>query len=175
MKFCPTCGYQAEDSAVACPSCGALLNNVNRADAYQDSGYQGGYQSGGSYQGGYQGGYYNYDPADHTSEFDAQDIAENKVIAMVPYLLSYIGIIIALLASHSSKYVAFHVRQALKLTVVEILVGVVTALLCWTVIVPVVGGVCMVILFVLHIIAFFQVCSGKAKEPAIIRSLKFLK
>ena len=171
MKFCPTCGYQAEDSAVACPSCGAPRDTVNQADTYQDSGYRGGYQ-GGSYHGG---GYYDYDPADHTSEFDAQDIAENKVIAMVPYLLSYIGIIIALLASNSSKYVAFHVRQALKLTVVEILVGIVTALLCWTIIVPIVGGVCMVILFVLHVIAFFQVCSGKAKEPAIIRSLKFLK
>ena len=33
----------------------------------------------------------------------------------------------------------------------------------------------MLILFVLKIIAFFQVCGGKAKEPSIIRSLGFLR
>lgn len=33
----------------------------------------------------------------------------------------------------------------------------------------------MIILLVLRIISFFQICSGKAKEPAIIRSLGFLR
>ena len=49
------------------------------------------------------------------------------------------------------------------------------ALLCWTIIVPIVGGVCLAIVLVLKVICFFQICSGKAKEPAIIRSLGFLK
>lgn len=94
---------------------------------------------------------------------------------MLVYLMGVIGIIYALLAGKDSKYVAFHVRQALKFEVVTILLGIVMALLCWTIIVPIVGGVCMAIVLVLKVICFFQICSGKAKEPAIIRSLGFLK
>ncbi|MCM1537737.1 MAG: hypothetical protein NC254_05000, partial [bacterium] len=37
------------------------------------------------------------------------------------------------------------------------------------------AAVCKAIIFVIRIIAFFQIAAGKAKEPAIIRSLKFLK
>lgn len=116
-----------------------------------------------------------YDPKDHTGEFDAKDISDNKVMAMMPYLMGTVGIIIALLASRDSAYTAFHVRQALKITVVSALVGIITALLFWTVIVPIAGGICLVILFVVRIICFFQICSGKAKEPAIISSFGFLK
>ena len=93
---------------------------------------------------------------------------------MVCYLLSFIGIIIALLASKDSEYAKFHVRQALKLTVTEILVAIVGAVvpfLGWFIVLP----VGLIIVFVPEIICFFQVCSGKAKEPAIIRSLGFLK
>ena len=35
--------------------------------------------------------------------------------------------------------------------------------------------VALAIVLVLKVICFFQICSGKAKEPAIIRSLGFLK
>ena len=112
------------------------------------------------------------DYSDHTAEFDQADISENKVFAMVPYLLGFIGIIIALIASHDSKYVGFHVRQALKLEITLVLSAFFS-------IIPFLGwlatGVCSAIILVLTIIAFFQVCSGKAKEPAIIKGLKFLK
>ena len=70
---------------------------------------------------------------------------------------------------------AFHLRQALKIEVVGILLVLISAVLCWTFIIPIAGGVCMIILLVLRIISFFQICSGKAKEPAIIRSLGFLR
>lgn len=117
-------------------------------------------------------GSYAIDYSDHTMEFDKNDISENKVFAMAPYLLSFIGVIIALIASRDSKYVAFHVRQALKLEI--------TLILCsFFSIIPFLGwiatGVCYCIILVLTIIAFFQVCGGKAKEPAIIKNLKFLK
>lgn len=114
------------------------------------------------------------DPKDHTAEFTPQDISEHKVFAMLPYLLGTIGIIIALLAAKDSKYIMFHVREALKLTVCTVLVGIITAVLCWTVIVPIAGAVCAIILLVVKIICFFQVCSGKAKEAAIISSFGFL-
>lgn len=115
------------------------------------------------------------DPYDHTAEFDPRDISDNKVFAMLGYLLGTVGIIIALLASRKSPFTMFHVRQALKFTVVNILMLICVALLFWTIIVPVAYGVMSCIFLVLRVICFFQICSGKAKEPAIIRSLGFLK
>lgn len=114
------------------------------------------------------------DPKDHTAEFDPKDISENKVMALTAYLLGTIGIIIALLAAKESPYAGFHVRQALKLTIVNMLLTIITLVLCWTVIVPFAGAVCAVIIFVVRIICFFQVCSGKAKEAAIVSSFGFL-
>ena len=54
-------------------------------------------------QGGYQPNYTPYDPYDHTSEFTAKDISDNKVIAMLVYLMGTIGIIVALLASKDAR------------------------------------------------------------------------
>lgn len=88
------------------------------------------------------------------------------------YLMDFIGIIVALLATHSSKYTMFHVRQALKITVVSILS-------VFVLIIPFLGWIAFPILqgiiWVIKIISFFQICSGKAKEPAIIRSFGFLR
>lgn len=111
-------------------------------------------------------------PTDHTAEFDPKDISDNKVFAMLCYLMDFVGIIIALLATHSSKYTMFHVRQALKITVVSILS-------VFVIIIPILGWIAFpilqIILWVIKIISFFQICSGKAKEPAIIRSFGFLR
>ena len=45
----------------------------------------------------------------------------------------------------------------------------------WVLAVIFAAAVVYVILLVLKVIAFFSICSGKAKEPAIIRNLGFLK
>ena len=96
MKYCPKCGAQMEDNAAFCPNCG---NNAQPTNSpYQAPVYAAP----------------EPDPFDHTGEFDAQDISENKVLCMLVYLMGAIGIIYALLAGKDSKYVAFHVRQALK-------------------------------------------------------------
>ncbi len=153
MKTCPNCHATSEDDATFCASCGTPLGATAQPVVQPRV----------------------PDPADHTAEFTPEDISENKIIAMLPYLLSVAGIIIALLASQQSKYVGFHLRQALKLTVISVLLSLITAVLCWTFIVPIAGGIAITILLVLRIIAFVQVCKGEAKEPAIIRDFKFLK
>lgn len=160
MKQCQHCQTQLDDGAVFCATCGARVgqnapeNNVPpQQTAYVPP----------------------IDPYDHTNEFDAADISNNKVISMLVYLMGTLGILIALIASSSSPYVAFHVRQALKFTVVNILLGIIALILCWTVIVPIVCGIMFAVLFIIKIVCFFQICSGKAKEPAIIRDLGFLK
>lgn len=87
MKVCTNCHLSFPDSASHCTQCGAPLTTV--AD-----------QPG--------------DPLDHTAEFDPADISANKVFALIPYLMGWVGVIITLLASSSSPYAGFHVRQALE-------------------------------------------------------------
>lgn len=159
MKICPNCNNQIDDSAAFCTNCGTQFAAQAQPQAAAP-------------QQAYAPA---YDPYDHTAEFDPKDISDNKVFAMLGYLLGTVGIIIALLASHSSAYTMFHVRQALKFTVVTILMLICTLFLFWTIIVPIAFGIMATILAVIKIICFFQICSGKAKEPAIIRSLGFLR
>lgn len=172
MKICPNCQNQVDDSSQFCTRCGA------RFDTAQQPAGQPGAQPGGAapqYQYAAPQPVYQYDPYDHTAEFDAKDISDNKVYALLGYLVGIIGIIIALLAARDSKFAMFHVRQIIKITVTEMLMLLMTVLLFWTIIVPIAYGVMSIVFTVIRIICFFQVCNGKAKEPAIIRSLGFLK
>ena len=148
MKICPRCGMQLDDAVAFCPGCGTSFG-VPAAPAY--------------------------DPYDHTAEYDPQDISDNKVYCMLIYLMGTIGIIIALLAANDSPYTRFHVRQCVKITVCELLLGFIAAILCWTFIVPIAAAICMGILFVVQIICFIRICKGQAKEAPIVCKLGFLK
>ena len=112
---------------------------------------------------------------DHTDEFDAEDISRNKVTAMAAYLLGPLGVIIALLAGKDSPYADFHMRQGLKFVVVEALISFIALLLCWTIVVPAAAVGVAIILEIVKIVTFVSVCKGRAVEPAIIRSLGFLR
>ena len=172
MKHCPKCGAPVNDTAKFCPVCGGACTSTEQNENTQEFAQQTSQQQ--SYQT-YQAPQPVYDPYDHTAEFTTKDISENKVIAMLCYLMGTFGVILTLLGSHNSPYAAFHVRQALKFTVISCLSLIVTGLLFWTLIVPIVVGVLNIILFVVRIICFFSICSGKAKEPPIIRSFGFLR
>lgn len=157
MAYCKNCGARIPDDAGFCGECGAPVSGGAGMPRYVDI-------------------------YDHTADFDSEDISSNKVVAMAAYILGMVGIVIALLAAPGSKYAAFHSRQALKLSITNTLLTFVMVLLSWTLVVPPLGiiciaipSVCSAILWVVRIICFFQVCSGKAKEAPIIRSLGFLK
>ena len=157
MKNCVSCGAQLNDDQAFCTACGAQQPAAAPAGGQIPV---------------YAPPAPAYDPTDHTAEFDAQDISDNKPFAMLVYLVGIIGVIIALLASKDSAYLKFHIRQEIKLDVCMVL----AAFFC---IIPFLGwaafGICSAIITVLKIIAFFQVCGNKSKEPAIIKNLKFLK
>lgn len=158
MKNCPNCGNQINDDAAFCPFCGSRFNQQAASQGYAVPPQV-----------------IMVAPYDHTREFDGKDISDNKVYCMVIYLMGVVGVIIGLLAAQSSPYVAFHVRQALKFTVVDTLLGIVALVLCWTVLIPIAAGIAFAVLYVVRIICFVQICEGKALEPVIIRSLGFLK
>ena len=164
MSVCPICHSQVPEGSNYCTMCGNRLPDEPQKTPPQSSVYQNYYQPAPT-----------PDPWDHTDKFDANDISEHKLFAMLMYLTSILGIIMALLGAKESAYVQFHLKQNLKLFIVEILLSLIGSLLAFTFIVPIAAVVCVVICLILRAIAFFQVCSNKAKEPAIIRSLKFLK
>ena len=112
---------------------------------------------------------------DHTAEFSAQDISDNKVYALLAYLLGIFGVIVVGLVARDSKFAMFHMRQSAKLVVVEWLFGLITALLFWTVIVPIAYFIFIIVLAVVEIICIVNVCKGKAKEAPIVSSFGFLK
>ena len=163
MRYCTNCGCQIGEDATFCPMCGTQTNGIPHTNPVYT-----------------QPPVYTppapvFDPYDHTEDFDADDIANTKLICMLVYLLDFIGIIIALMVAKESDYTTFHVKQSMKFTVVEVLICLATALLCWTVIVPIAAAIALVVLLVVKFVCFVQICSGKAKEPVIIRSIGFLK
>lgn len=186
MKICENCGAQLSDDAAFCTQCGKAMftqqYTPNQSDnsQYNSQGSQQ-YNQYGQYnqeqRGQYQQQYYRPNPYDHTAEFDQEDIHKNKIYAMLVYLCGLLGIIVALLASgrEESKYISFHIRQGIKLIIVEAILAVITIILSWTVVFLVAGIICICICLVLDIIAFIWVCMGKAKEVPIIRAFPFLK
>ena len=145
MAFCSNCGAQLPEGAQQCPNCNAVITGVQSSDATY--------------------------PWDHTAEFTAEDISDNKVYALIAYGLGAFGLIVAMICAKDSAYVRFHCRESAKLLVVGTVVGVLTAALCWTCIALVAGVVLCLIIMVLYVIAFVQVCKGQAKEPWLIRSI----
>lgn len=169
MKECPVCHSKNGDDSMFCTMCGNPIPND------PIPGTQPIPQPGPQQQTYYQNPYIYVDPYDHTAEFDPRDISDNKVYALAMYVLGFVGLIIALLGPKDSPYIQFHLRQNLKFMIVESLLAMISVLLGFTIIVPIAGAVMLLILVVLRYVCFFQICSGKAKEPAIIRGLNFLK
>ena len=145
MAFCSNCGKEVPDGASVCSSCGA---NLAAAPAVKSA-----------------------EEFDHTADYDAADISDNKVYALSAYIFSFFGVLLCIVLALQSPFAQFHAREALKIDIVAIVVYILSVLLCWTCIVPVAGAVFEIILLVVKIIAFVQVCKGQAKEPWMIRSI----
>lgn len=115
---------------------------------------------------------------DYSADFNPKDISENKVSAMAAYLLGPVGIIIALLIARDSAYTAFHVRQALKITICSVALEIIAAILVLFAMIPLVGIIFKLVLIIisamwlgvlaLRLAAIAQVCDGEAREPAVI-------
>ncbi|MCR4780714.1 MAG: zinc ribbon domain-containing protein [Ruminiclostridium sp.] len=185
MAFCTKCGAQVPDGTAFCTTCGSPMAVAGAAPQQpqqpqqfqQPQQYQQPQQQYQQPQQQYQQPQYQaVDSFDHTAEFTAKDISDNKVVAMLIYLSGIIGLFISFICgSTNSPYASFHARQWLKIYVCQTLTVVIGLMLVWTIIVPIAAAIFSVILEVIQIICFFQVCGGKAKEPAIVRGLKFLK
>ncbi len=162
MKNCPNCNAQMEDNAVFCPNCGFSAAQQPQAQQPQYNQYAAAPV---------------VDQYDHTGEFSAEDVSENKLLAAIIYASNIIGIIVALIAQNSrkSKYLDFHIKQGLKSFVIMLFLAVAGAVLSFTCIAPFVAAVCEIILLVVNYICFFKTLGNKSVEMPIIRNFGFLK
>lgn len=148
MKNCPNCSHILSDEAVFCSKCGAPIVQESVQQTYIPAA-----------------------PYDHTPEFDPADIADNKIFAMLSYLS--ILVVIPLFAVKGSPYTDFHVRQGLKLLILEAAAAMLAVLLSWTVVFAVAAVVAEIIIVVLSLMGLFSVGNNQAKELPIIRNIKF--
>ena len=153
MLTCKQCGTQVEDGVMNCTNCGASIEApvqqnqpVDLSEKFNE---------------------FN-NTADTTSEYDAQDIEKNKVMAVLAYILFFIP----LLAAKDSKFARFHTNQGLVLFLGGIIASVVAVIpvIGW-IIAPIVG----LVITVLAVIGIINALNGKAKELPVIGKFKILK
>ena len=118
-----------------------------------------------------------FDTPDHTSEFEEQDIQDNKVMG----ILAYIGplVLVPIFAAKNSKYARFHANQGLVLLICAAIVLTVLNILG---IIPYVGIVFRIISYLaslavtgLAVFGIVNVARGKAKELPLLGKYKILK
>ena len=105
---------------------------------------------------------------------DAQDVANNKVMA----ILAYFGILflVPLLAAKDSPFARFHANQGLLLFIGYIVVYVIYFVLLM--ISPMVGMIASILflgLFVLAILGIINAAKGEMKELPLIGKYRLLK
>ena len=153
MLTCKQCGTQVEDGVMNCTNCGAPIEApvqqnqpVDLSEKFNE---------------------FN-NTADTTSEYDAQDIEKNKVMAVLAYILFFIP----LLAAKDSKFARFHTNQGLVLFLGGIIASVVAVIpvIGW-IIAPIAG----LVITVLAVIGIINALNGRAKELPVIGKFKILK
>ena len=153
MLTCKRCGTQVEDGVMNCTNCGASIEApvqqnqpIDLSEKFNE---------------------FN-NTADTTSEYDAQDIEKNKVMAVLAYILFFIP----LLAAKDSKFARFHTNQGLVLFLGGIIASVVA-------VIPVIGWIVApiagLVITVLAIIGILNALNGRAKELPVIGKFKILK
>lgn len=164
MAFCNKCGKEIPVGANNCPNCGAPTENAqqNAQNAQNAQDFVNNIMN----------------TADTTSQFDPQDINDNKGMSV----LAYIGFLflVPLLACPNSRFARYHTNQGLVLFLMELAIGVVIGIFS---IIPVIGiiiggllgSVGGILALVLSILGIVNVAQGQAKELPIIGKITLLK
>jgi len=167
MAICKKCGLNIEDDIKICPHCGETTDFAEEPKAQQNS---------------FSEKVANLNnTADTTSEYDANDIAQNKVLAVI----AYFGILclIPAFAAKDSKFARFHANQGIVLMI---------ACIAWAIASSIINAIILaiswklyfitsiisflsIIFAILAIIGIINAANGKAKELPLIGKIKILK
>ena len=156
------------DGVATCPECGAALNGQEeRASQQAASNAQEAEQPRQDNLSAKMATLNN--TADTTEEFTTEDIEQNKVMAVLAYILFFIP----LLAAKNSPFARYHANQGLTLFLFAIIGGPVLSLI------PVLGWILApilsILITVLAVIGIINVVNGKAKELPLIGKFRILK
>lgn len=201
MKICSTCGFECEDGITVCPTCGKstdgsekdtdsrqqndpfeeyrrqiesrMREQENRINAIKE-------QMSSKADNEAAEDKKKTDRAekkaqwDKTDYFTADDIENYRVVCALAYLAGIFGIIAALLTDRESQYLAFHIKESLKITVCAAFLSMASLLFSWTVIVPFLCIAGLFVLAVVSIISAVWALQGKSVHAVIIRNLTIL-
>lgn len=178
MATCKNCGSNVNDDIKYCPNCGTEV--AAQAQTQEQPQAQAQPQQSNTTDFTTKVAQLN-DTADTTAEFDANDISQNKIMAV----LSYIGILflIPMFAAKESKFAHYHANQGLVLFVFNVaysiaasIVGSVFSAISYRLMfVSTILNLGSIVFLVLAIIGIINACNGKAKELPVIGKFKFLK
>lgn len=174
MALCEKCGKTIEEGLKLCPECQAA-DEANTAQPQQPP------ASSEEKDFAAKVAALN-DTADTTSEFDAADIGQNKVMA----ILAYIGllVLVPIFAAKDSKFARFHANQGLVLLIAGaacgIAIGIIHAIIVaifWQLffITSLIAFVVSAAFTILAVLGIVNSANGKAKELPIIGKFKILK
>jgi uncharacterized membrane protein len=191
MAFCTKCGTQVKEGEKFCPTCGAVIGEPQQAvppQPHQPGQGQQPYQQPPQqpFQQVQQTFQNVMNTPDSTQQMDPDDIAQNKIFA----ILSYFGILLLIpwFAAPQSKFARFHAKQGINLLIVDIAVGVLHAIFSaifavrflgvymgtpvWVTVIFSLLWLCVAALAVIGIV---NAATGKAKELPVIGKWKIIK
>ncbi len=180
--FCSKCGKEIKDEAAFCPYCGAKTTEEATKEKATDENEAGKAAENAENEDFAAKIAKLNDTKDTTSEFDKEDIDNNKGMSILAYL-SWL-VLIPIFAAKKSRYAQFHANQGLILAIIDtaywIINGVITGILMIvspiaSAIVCAITGLFGLVFLVLVILGIVNAASGKAKELPVIGKYKILK
>ena len=114
---------------------------------------------------------------DTTSQFDLNDIEQNKLMGILAYL-SWL-VLIPIFAAKESKFARYHANQGIVLAIAEIVVSIIIGILSdlpligW--LFSIVGSLFGIVCLVFSVIGILNAANGKAKELPIVGKYRILK
>lgn len=168
MTFCGTCGTKVDEGIKFCPGCGTAIE-MNEPEQTQPQHAASEQEQPAANQNDFSAKLAALNnTADTTADFDKTDIEQNKVMAV----LAYIIFLVPLIAAKDSRFARFHTNQGLVLFISVIIFSIVAAIpiIGW-IIAPIIG----LLITVLAIIGIINALNGRTKELPIIGKFKILK
>ena len=114
---------------------------------------------------------------DTTAEYDAADIEQNKVMALLSYI--WILFLLPLFLAKESRFAQYHANQGIVLavagTVIGLLLGIAAFIPVVNIIIGILGGLVELAVLALAVLGIYNTWQGKAKELPLIGKFKILK
>ncbi len=174
MALCKNCGAQVNDGVKFCPGCGSAMTfeNPNQQSGQETTGNQNDFSAKIASLN---------NTADTTADYDAKDIEQNKVMAV----LAYFGplCLVPIFGAKDSKFARFHANQGLVLllaciawSIASSIVNTIILAISWKLyFITGIISFLSIVFAILAIIGIVNAAGGKAKELPVIGKIKLLK